>query len=43
MPNGIDPIKIEDNSVPAVVLVSSQHGGVGIIRSLSARMGEAFE
>ena len=28
------PIQLEDNSVPVVVLVSSQHGGVGIIRSL---------
>jgi D-aspartate ligase len=27
-------IRIENNSVPVVVLVSSQHGGVGIIRSL---------
>jgi len=30
----VEPVKIEDNKVPAVVLVSSQHGGVGIIRSL---------
>ena len=28
------PIQLEDNSVPVVVLVSSQHGGIGIIRSL---------
>jgi predicted ATP-grasp superfamily ATP-dependent carboligase len=28
------PIRIENTSVPVVVLVSSQHGGVGIIRSL---------
>jgi len=28
------PICIANNSVPAVVLVSSQHGGVGLIRSL---------
>jgi D-aspartate ligase len=27
-------MQIENNSVPVVVLVSSQHGGVGIIRSL---------
>ena len=27
-------VRIENNSVPVVVLVSSQHGGVGIIRSL---------
>jgi D-aspartate ligase len=27
-------MRIEDTSVPVVVLVSSQHGGVGIIRSL---------
>jgi D-aspartate ligase len=27
-------MRIENNSVPVVVLVSSQHGGVGIIRSL---------
>ena len=34
MPNMVELVKIEDNSVSAVVLVSSQHGGVGIIRSL---------
>src|SRR6202167_6683025 len=28
------PMRNENNSVPVVVLVSSQHGGVGIIRSL---------
>ena len=28
------PMRIENNSVPVVVLVSSQHGGVGIIRTL---------
>jgi D-aspartate ligase len=28
-------MEITDNSVPVVVLVSSQHGGLGIIRSLS--------
>jgi D-aspartate ligase len=32
------PMRIENNSVPVVVLVSSQHGAVGIIRSLG-RMG----
>jgi len=29
-----EPMRIENNSVPVVVLVSSQHGGVGLIRSL---------
>ena len=29
-----EPMRIENTSVPVVVLVSSQHGGVGIIRSL---------
>jgi predicted ATP-grasp superfamily ATP-dependent carboligase len=29
-----EPMFIESNSVPVVVLVSSQHGGVGLIRSL---------
>ncbi len=28
------PMHIEDNSAPVVVLVSSQHGGLGLIRSL---------
>ena len=28
------PMRIENNSVPTVVLVSSQHGGVGIVRTL---------
>src|SRR6201986_3148285 len=27
-------MRIKDNSVPVVILVSSQHGGLGIIRSL---------
>jgi D-aspartate ligase len=35
---GQGPMHIENNSVPVVVLVSSQHGGVGIIRSLG-RLG----
>jgi D-aspartate ligase len=30
----IEPRQIGDNSVPVVVLVSSQHGGIGAIRSL---------
>lgn len=29
-----EPMRIENNSVPVVVLVSSQHGGLGLIRSL---------
>ena len=33
-----DHMQIQDNSVPVIVLVSSQHGGVGIIRSLG-RLG----
>ena len=31
------PIRIDDNSVPVVLLVSSQHGGVGVIRSLGRK------
>ena len=34
MPKSVGQIEIQNNAVPAVVLVSSQHGGVGIIRSL---------
>ena len=34
MQSSVERVKIENNTVPAVVLVSSQHGGVGIIRSL---------
>ena len=34
MPNVSSYIRIEDNSTPVVVLVSSQHGGLGVIRSL---------
>ena len=30
----VETVEIRNNAVPAVVLVSSQHGGVGIIRSL---------
>jgi D-aspartate ligase len=29
-----DPMRVENTSVPVVALVSSQHGGVGLIRSL---------
>jgi predicted ATP-grasp superfamily ATP-dependent carboligase len=32
-----EPMRIENNSVPVVVLVSSQHGGVGLIRSLGRK------
>src|SRR5215470_14753347 len=31
------PIHIHNNSVPVVLLVSSQHGGVGLIRSLGRK------
>ena len=32
-----EPMVIDNNSVPVVVLVSSQHGGVGLIRSLGRK------
>jgi len=32
-----EPIRIGNNSVPVVVLVSSQHGGLGLIRSLGRK------
>jgi D-aspartate ligase len=32
-----EPMRIDNNSVPVVVLVSSQHGGVGLIRSLGRK------
>src|SRR6267143_1205833 len=32
-----EPMRIENNSVPVVVVVSSQHGGVGLIRSLGRK------
>lgn len=34
MQNSFERMRIRENAVPAVVLVSSQHGGIGIIRSL---------
>ncbi len=38
----LEPMRIENNKVPVVILVSSQHGGVGIIRSLGSKGVRVF-